>query len=132
MRTVLLQALLVGTGGFIGSVLRHGANVLAAVLLPGARYPVATFAVNLIGCVLIGLFEGWATRGSSICAQLRLFSVVGVLGGFTTFSTFGSETFVLARSGFAGVAAANVVLQVALGLLGVWLGHTLVTLGSPR
>jgi CrcB protein len=126
MRTALLQALLVGIGGFLGSLLRHEVNVAAAWLLPQVRFPIATGIVNLVGCLLIGVVGALASRGAGLSAELRLFAAVGVLGGLTTFSTFGNETFLLLRSGSPAVAVANVVLEVGLGLLGVWLGYALV------
>jgi fluoride exporter len=118
-----LQLLLVGCGGFLGSVLRFA--LAAALSGPSAAlgFPLGTLAVNLIGCAAIGVVLGLADARQLLSADARAFAAVGVLGGFTTFSAFGYETFALLREGAAGRAAANVALQVLLGLLCVWAGY---------
>lgn len=109
-------ALLVGAGGCAGSVLRYAAG-LACARLTGAPTPWATGFVNVTGCFLIGLL---AARGLS--PEWRAFALVGVLGGYTTFSTFGYETLVLLERGRPGLALANAAGQVVLGLLAVSAG----------
>jgi CrcB protein len=109
-------ALLVGVGGCAGSLLRHAAGVAGAPLA-GAPAPWATAFVNVTGCFAIGLL---ASRGLS--PDWRAFVLVGVLGGYTTFSTFGYETFALFERGRPGLACANAAGQVVLGLLAVYAG----------
>ena len=93
-----LQILLVGAGGFVGSVLRYGLSGAVHRLLPFAAFPYGTLAVNVVGCLAIGLLAGWSEARQVIGPELRLFLFIGLLGGFTTFSTFGYETFEMARS----------------------------------
>lgn len=109
-------ALLVGMGGFAGSVLRYAAG-LAGARLAGAPAPWATAMVNVTGCFAVGLL---ASRALS--PEWRAFAVVGVLGGYTTFSAFGYETFALIEGGRPGLACANAAGQVVLGLLAVFAG----------
>lgn len=85
-------------------------------------FPLGTFLVNMIGCLLIGyLFQLSESRGV-LQAEGRLFVFVGLLGGFTTFSSFGLETFQLIKDGEIIYATVNAVGQVVLGLMLVWLG----------
>ncbi len=98
MRAALVQAGLVGSGGFIGAVLRYGLTWWEQRRLPVEMFPYGTLAVNLAGCLLIGAFVGVAeSRPGFFGADVRLFSVVGLLGGFTTYSAFGFESFDLLR-----------------------------------
>jgi len=78
--------------------------------------------INVTGCFGIGLVVALAEERMVLGPTIRLFLTVGVLGGYTTFSSFGYETMVLVRDGSLGSAAFNVVAQVALGLLAVWAG----------
>lgn len=119
------QLLLVGSGGFIGSALRFLVGGWVHQLLPKAALPVGTMTVNLIGCLLIGLLGGLAEFRSMIGPQARLFLMIGVLGGFTTFSTFGYEALGLLRDQQNAGAAVYVGVQVVLGLAAAWLGMAL-------
>jgi CrcB protein len=112
----------VGLGGALGAMARYLAGQLAQRLL-GASFPWGTLAVNISGCFLIGLACGLIQTAEA--STPRLFIIVGVLGGFTTFSAFGYETIDLLKENGAGPAAANVGLQIAAGLSAVWLGQTL-------
>ena len=113
------QWIAVGIGGAIGAMARHWANHLVARSL-GHPSHVSTLAINVIGCAIIGVLAGQLAAGRlTMTAPMRLFIFVGLLGGFTTFSSFGLETFTLARDGRYYAAASNVVLQVAVGLLAV-------------
>ncbi len=116
----MAQLLLVGTGGFVGSVARYLVYRAVARSLPEARFPLDTLIVNVVGCFAIGLLAT-RTLGSGDTAA-RHFLVIGVLGGFTTFSTFGFDTFTLAREQGIAAVLTNVSLQVALGLAAVWAG----------
>jgi len=121
----MLRILLVGAGGFLGSVLRHLAGGAAQSLSRSATFPWGTFAVNLTGCLAIGFLAQLAESRGLFGDHGRAFVFVGVLGGFTTFSAFGNETFNLLRQGEAWLAAANAAGQVLLGLGAVWLGRSL-------
>ena len=115
--------LAVGLGGALGSLARHGVNVLVARRL-GQAVPYATFAVNLAGCAVIGLLAGLIAGGRiTMTQEVRALVFVGILGGFTTFSSFGLDTFVLAREGRHLAAAMNVAGQVVLGLAAVAAGY---------
>ena len=119
------ELLLVGTGGFIGSVGRYVLSGLTYRLLPATVMPVGTMFVNVLGCGVIGFLGGMMDARQLMGPGLRLFLFLGVLGGFTTFSTFGYETLALARDGDHFRAGTNVLLTVVLCLVAVWLGHGL-------
>lgn len=123
----LLQVALVAAGGAIGAVARHAVGVL--VLRAGATglFPWGTLAVNLAGCLLIGLGAGAADARGGLATEARLFLFVGVLGGFTTFSSFGYETVVLLREQHFLRAGLNAGLNVFAGLALVWLGYALAS-----
>ena len=112
----------VGLGGALGAMARYLAGQLAQRLF-GAGFPWGTLTVNISGCFLIGLACGLLQTAEA--SPSRLFIVVGVLGGFTTFSAFGYETISLLKENSAGLAGANVGLQIAAGLSAVWLGQAL-------
>ena len=115
--------LAVALGGALGSMARHGVNQLLHMRL-GMRFPLGTVAVNLVGCFVIGLLAGLlASDRIALRFYWREFVFVGILGGFTTFSTFGLDTFMLTRTHSAGLAAINVVAQVVGGLAAVWIGY---------
>ncbi|MDA0323021.1 MAG: fluoride efflux transporter CrcB [Verrucomicrobia bacterium] len=118
----MANMLLVGMGGFVGSILRYG---LGELVHSSLRVPAGTLAVNVIGCLLIGVVGGWYENHSFLGHSARLFLMVGILGGFTTFSAFGYETMHLARNRELAIAMANILLQVALGLVAVWIGYRL-------
>ncbi len=121
--TSLRHALLVGAGGMIGSVLRYWVGSAVQGRLSPA-FPYGTLAVNLLGCAAIGALGAWMSARETPPTELRLFVAVGILGGFTTFSAFGWETFALLREGAPQRAFANVALQLVLGLAAVWGGYT--------
>ena len=121
---MIRNLLLVGTGGFLGSIGRYLVGGWTHRLL-GSGFPYGTLAVNILGCALIGLLGGLAESRQLFTPEARLFLFLGVLGGFTTFSSFGYETLAFARDGEFLIAGLNVFLQVVLGLTAVWLGHVL-------
>src|SRR5687768_12187831 len=91
--------LAIAVGGAVGSVARHGVNVLVHGRWPMARFPFATLIVNVAGCLIIGLLAGLImSERLTLRFYWREFLFVGILGGFTTFSTFGLDTITLARS----------------------------------
>jgi len=116
----------VAIGGALGSMARHGVNHIVHARWLATRFPAGTVVVNLVGCLVIGLLAGLlASDRIAMRPNWREFVFVGVIGGFTTFSTFGLDTFLLARTHSAGQAALNVALQVVGGLAAVWLGYQL-------
>jgi|SRR6266511_3091567 len=115
---------LVGIGGALGSLARHGVGVAIVRLSPSRLVPYATMAVNLLGCLAIGLLAGLvASHRLPMSPALRAFVFVGLLGGFTTFSSFGFDTFTLAHGGRMGAAALNLLIQVGVGCLLVAAGY---------
>ena len=103
---------------------RHAVNHVVHTQWLSTRFPAGTVVVNVSGCFVIGLLAGLlASERITLPFYWREFVFVGLLGGFTTFSTFGLDTFVLARSHSAGLAFANLAAQVVGGLLAVWVGY---------
>ena len=124
------RALLVGAGGFLGSVLRYLLGGWISRLKAGWTFPVETLIINVSGCLLIGLLAGLSESRGVFSGSTRAFLFIGVLGGYTTFSTFGYETFQLLRDAQWAAAAASVAFQVGLGIGGVWAGHALARLAG--
>jgi len=116
------RLLLVGLGGFLGTVTRYSLGGLVARWKAGASFPYETLVVNVVGCLAIGFLAGLAETRGIFAGTTRAFLLIGVLGGFTTFSSFGYETFQLLRDGQFGAATASAILQVVLGLGAVWSG----------
>ena len=114
--------LAVGLGGFIGSIARYRLGGLVLQHSLGSRFPVATLTVNLAGCLLVGLLAGWVEHRHALGPAMRLLLITGFCGGFTTFSAFGLETLYLMRRDSLALAALNVVLSVAGGIAGAWIG----------
>ena len=120
--------LLVACGGAIGASLRYGAGFLIAK--PQALFPWTTWSINLIGCLLAGMFFAVTLRYPILQQETRLFVMVGILGGFTTFSSFGLETFQLLRQEQVLIALlyalSSVICGVILLTLGFYLIHSLL------
>jgi CrcB protein len=116
----------VALGGAIGSVARFGCGSVAA-RLAGSAFPWGTLLVNVAGSLAIGVLAGLVTADGRalVSGDARALLMVGVLGGFTTFSSFSLETLELARDGAWAAAALNVVASFALCLVAVWLGYLL-------
>lgn len=113
----------VGIGGALGSMARHGVNVMVNRAL-GSTLPHATAIVNVVGCLVIGLLAGLvATHQIVMSPDKRALVFVGVLGGFTTFSSLGIDTLTLVQEGRVGQAAGNVAIQVGVGLAAVFAGY---------
>jgi len=120
----LTNILLVGFGGFIGSALRYLASGYVQQASKSVDFPYGTLVVNVIGCFAIGFLAQLAESRGVLTSESRLFVFVGILGGFTTFSSFGNETLNLARDSQMVNALANIGMNVVIGLLAVWLGRT--------
>jgi CrcB protein len=121
----MAKLLLVAAGGFIGSVLRY---VMSGLVQDWSRrddFPVGTLSVNVAGCLVIGLLAELAEARGAFSPEARAFLFVGVLGGFTTYSSFGNETVNLWRDGEGLLALLNVGAHLVLGLGAVWLGRLL-------
>jgi CrcB protein len=110
-------------GGFLGSALRFTVSGVAHGLFPAKAFPIGTLVVNVVGCLVIGFLGGMADLRQLFGPQARLFLFIGLLGGFTTFSTFAYETFQLGQDGQTIRALANVLLQVVLGCTAAWVGY---------
>jgi CrcB protein len=120
----LFHSLLVGAGGFVGSILRFGVGGLTYRLFPAATLPYGTLVVNVVGCLAIGILGGVGDARQIGATEVRLFLFLGLLGGFTTFSAFGYESLALFRADEPLRAALNVGLHIVLGLSAVWLGYS--------
>ena len=123
----MLKILLVGLGSAVGGICRY----LLTELLSRQELkllPWGTFAVNILGCLIIGIVFGLIDRGMSISPTMKVFLTVGFCGGFTTFSTFINENFMMLGTGQALSSIAYTVLSFAIGLLAVWAGHSLTAL----
>ena len=121
----MIGIVLVGVGSFLGGVLRYGVSTWMHRVLDNPWFPYGTLTVNVLGCLIIGFLAGMAETRAAFTPELRLFLFVGILGGFTTFSSFALETFSLARDTQSVAALFNVGLQLGLGLLTVWIGNVL-------
>jgi len=121
----MIKLLLIGTGGFLGSVLRYLVSGSVQAASQSVAFPYGTLAVNVIGCFFIGFLSELAESRSLFSPDTRAFLVVGILGGFTTFSAFGNETMNLLRDGERTLAMVNVGAQMLFGIGAVWLGYTL-------
>jgi CrcB protein len=116
--------LLVGLGGFIGSVARHLTVTVMTKLFPSA-FPYGTFTANIVGCLIIGLFYGLSERLGWLTPPWRFFLVTGLCGGYTTFSSFAYENMTLLKGSDYGTFALYTVGSLSMGLLAVWGGITL-------
>ena len=122
----MVRILLIGFGGFVGSILRYLVSGYVQSSLRSFEFPYGTLTVNLTGCFIIGFLAQLAEGQGVFSTETRLFLFVGILGGFTTFSAFGNETWNLMRDGQQFLAFMNVAANVILGLAAVWIGHVVV------
>ena len=118
------EVVFVGTGGFIGASLRYIASTWFSQF-SRFGFPLGTFAVNCIGCTLLGVFVGLGL-GKTTTLPLREFVSVGILGGFTTFSAFGLESFELLQSGQLAMALIYIMGSMVLGISGIGLGILII------
>ena len=117
------EFLLVGSGGFLGSVARYYLGGWVLHVSGASRFPWGTLAVNTLGCLLIGALAGAAEYRHILTPQMRLLIFTGFLGGFTTFSAFGYESYFLGREHNWMSSGLNVVLHLLIALPAVWVGH---------
>jgi CrcB protein len=123
LKAALINVLFVGSGGFIGAIARYGLGGLVQRQMPAATFPYGTLLANMLGCLGIGVVAGLVESRQLFEPQFRAFMLIGVLGGFTTFSTFSNETFQMIRDDQHLRAAVNVGVQVIVGLASVWAGY---------
>lgn len=116
----------IAIGGGVGAVLRYLISGWGQRVVGPAGFPTGTLLVNLLGCLAIGALVSYFAGPHRVREELRLGLLIGVLGGFTTFSTFAYETLALLEDGQRMRAALNIVLSNVLGLAGVWSGYRLV------
>ncbi len=117
MRTILI----VGAGGFIGSVMRYLVQVVVEKGLT-STFPLGTLIANIAGSFIIGMVFAFAEKGDLMNAEWRIFLAVGVCGGFTTFSSFAYNNFTMLKEGSFGQFFWNVGGSLFLGILAVYLG----------
>jgi len=124
MRNIIM----VGLGGFTGSVFRYLVSGWIQKFSDSPFFPYGTLGVNVIGCLLVGLLGGWADNAELFSPSGRLLLIVGMLGGFTTFSTFSYETMALLRDREVLAATTYIGLHLILGFAAVALGYGLSNL----
>lgn len=122
------KLLLIGFGGFLGAVLRYGVSGMVQSVSHSISFPYGTLTVNIIGCFFIGMLSQLAESYGLFSPEVRLFTFVGLLGAFTTFATFGNETFNLINGGEGVASLLNIGLHIILGLSAVWFGQTVALL----
>jgi CrcB protein len=125
MPITLINVLLVGAGGFMGSALRFIVGTWIMRTAGAPVFPYGTLTVNILGCLLIGLLAGLTEGRHLFSNEVRLVVFFGALGGFTTFSAFGFETAMLMQSGRVFMGLANAGVQVIVCLAAVWIGLAL-------
>lgn len=118
------ELLLVGSGSFIGGILRY--LIYMFIKFDGTHFPYATFLVNIIGCFLIGIIYSISIKNNLLSNDAILFLSVGLCGGLTTFATFSKEAMQLFNNGLFGLTAIYIVLSIILGLMAVFLGFNLI------
>ena len=122
------KTLLIGVGGFVGAVLRYAVSGYVQRIANSIEFPYGTLVVNLSGCFIIGVLSQLADARGMFTSESRAFMFVGVLGAYTTFSTFSNETMAFLRDGETLPALTNVGAHVVLGLGAVWAGRAVASL----
>jgi CrcB protein len=123
-----VKILLVALGGAVGSVLRYLVSGWTQSGAGSTMFPIGTLVVNVVGCFIIGVLAQLGDARGFLGPDARALLMVGLLGGFTTFSAFGNETMNSLRDGAVSLALLNVTANVGLGLLAVWSGRTVAHL----
>jgi len=115
---MIKEFLLVGAGGALGSMMRHGGNIL----MGNKPFPYATFSINIIGSFIIGAVLGYCLKNED-ASNWKLFLATGICGGFTTFSAFSFENLLLLQNGKMATALLYIAASVILGIAAAWLGY---------
>lgn len=118
---MITQIILVAVGGGLGSVCRF----LISLLMPKSTFPLATFAVNILGCFLVGLLSAYFNSHANLSPNMKLLLIMGFCGGFTTFSTFAFEKVSMLQNGNHALFFVYVFSSIILGILAVFLGFWL-------
>jgi CrcB protein len=121
---LMSKLFLIGLAGFIGTLSRYWMSGVVAKRY-GETFPMGTLVVNLLGCFLVGLLFYLLEERFLINQTARTAVLIGLLGGFTTFSSFGLQTFTLIQDRQVGLAVLNITASNVIGLLLVWAGYTL-------
>ena len=119
----MIKIAVIGLGGFAGAIFRYLLSGAVHSLLHASSFPIGTMIVNVTGCFLIGFGGGLIESRQFFSPELRAFLFVGILGSFTTFSTFGLETFNLFKNGQWLASAGNIGFSIVFGLLAVLAGN---------
>ncbi len=128
----MIKVLMVGMGGFAGSICRFMVYEGARVFIKNQWLPLGTLAVNIFGCFLIGFLAGLSEARDIFTPEIRALVFIGFLGGFTTFSTFGFELFSMLRNGQITATIINIGLHLCMGILAVWLGFSVSRIFYPH
>jgi len=124
----MMKLLLIGIGGFAGALLRYGISGLVQNVSSAVAFPYGTLVVNLIGCLLVGGLSQVVESQGVISPELQSFMFIGFLGAFTTFATFGNDSFVLLSQGKSHLTLVNVGFHLILGIGSVWVGRVVAGL----
>lgn len=122
---MLKEMMIAGAGGFIGTCGRYAVSRITSSWTV-LSFPMGTFAVNMLGCLLIGVLAGLAERGGVISQNASLLLITGVCGGFTTFSTFSNEMFAMIQLRQYMTCGIYFVLSVVIGVSLVWAGRSIL------
>lgn len=120
----MLHIIFIALGGAIGTVLRHLANG-AALKLAGPEFPYGTLSVNVLGSLAMGVFVAWLATHEPQSAHIRAFVSVGLLGAFTTFSSFSLDTIILIERGALAQACMYILTSVMIAIVALWAGLVL-------
>ena len=121
----MLRTLFIGIAGLAGTLLRYWLSGFVARRY-GETFPAGTMVVNVLGCLIAGAVFYLTEERFLVNPTLRTVILIGLLGGFTTFSSYGLQTFTLLRDGEFALATINIVVSNVLGLFMVWVGYGLV------
>jgi len=126
----LLPVALVGLGGALGAIARWKLGGLVLHHSADWKFPLSTFLVNVLGCLVAGLLTGLIIKHDLFTPGTRLFLFTGLLGGFTTFSAFGVDTVALLRQGHHAIALAYAVSSVMAGVIALWIALACIPGGN--
>lgn len=118
---MLKTALIIALGGGLGSTLRYFTSIFVSKYW-SSNFPLATFIVNSVGCLLIGFIIGLLEKNQLSDSRLKWFLVTGICGGLTTFSTFGMENYNLFQNNNSLLAFVYIATSIIIGLLAIWFG----------